>query len=248
MKLPIAVQLWSLRDEAEKDFEATLENVAKLGLDGVEFAGFYNYSAVDMNTLLKRTGLKAASAHISCDELKQDVLAVIEYNKTIGNKNIVIPYIKLENQHDLDEAVDFILKIAPVIRDNGMILHYHNHDSEFKKIKGRYILDLLIERCSSVNLNLELDTYWCFVGGEDPENYLLRNKNKINLIHLKDGNGGHELKSIGEGKNNISGILKQSIKMKIDWLILENDYPKPSGLADLEKSMINLKNMFNFNV
>ena len=48
MKLPIAIQLYSVRDDMEKDFYGTVKKVKELGYEGVEFAGLFGKTGVEV--------------------------------------------------------------------------------------------------------------------------------------------------------------------------------------------------------
>ena len=52
MALPVALQLYSVRDELEADFEGTIAKVKEFGYDGVEFAGLYGKSAEQVKKIL----------------------------------------------------------------------------------------------------------------------------------------------------------------------------------------------------
>ena len=45
MKLPVAAQVYSVREQAEADFGGTMQQLADMGYDGVELAGLYGKSA-----------------------------------------------------------------------------------------------------------------------------------------------------------------------------------------------------------
>src|SRR6476661_1054071 len=91
-KIPIAVQIYSVRQIAEKDLAGVLAQIAKLGYQGVEFAGYYGHGAPAIRKMLDDTGLKAAGTHIPLETLLGDNLPkTTEFNRTIGNKNLIVP-------------------------------------------------------------------------------------------------------------------------------------------------------------
>ena len=90
--IPIALQLYSVRDDAAKDLAGVLSAVAKMGYDGVEFAGFYGHSAEDVRKLLDDNGLKMAGAHVGIDTLLGDELEKsVEFHRTVGNQYLIVP-------------------------------------------------------------------------------------------------------------------------------------------------------------
>ena len=64
LKLPIAVQVYSVREQAAADFDAAMGELARMGYDGVELAGLYGKSPEEIREILDRRGLKAVSAHV----------------------------------------------------------------------------------------------------------------------------------------------------------------------------------------
>ena len=64
-----AVQLYSLRDMVKcgDDFLKILEEVKKLGFDGVEFAGYHGLSAETIKAKLDELGLVPVGCHIGVE-------------------------------------------------------------------------------------------------------------------------------------------------------------------------------------
>ena len=92
MALPIAVQLYSVRGDCEKDLPSVLAAVKKMGYVGVEFAGYYGRTAAELKQLLSDNGLQVAGTHIGLDTLLGDELEkTVEFNQTIGNKFLIVP-------------------------------------------------------------------------------------------------------------------------------------------------------------
>ena len=99
--IPLGVQLYSVRTECEKDFPGTLQTIAKIGYDGVEFAGFYGYEAAEIKQLLDENGLKCCGSHTQLTALSpENFEATVEFNKTIGNKYLVVPWLPEEMRSD----------------------------------------------------------------------------------------------------------------------------------------------------
>lgn len=245
MKLPVAVQLYSLRREMEHDFVGILEKVADLGLNGVEFAGFGGLSAGELKGHLDRLGLKAVSSHTPWDQLANNYDATTAYLKEIGCQHVVIPWYEFPDDEAVHTAVNTFLEIGRKLKTDGFSFHYHNHEHEFTmKADGKTVMEFLLDGCKEVNLMPEIDTYWAHEAGMNPAAFI--REHRPQLIHLKDGKGGHELTAVGEGKNTIAQILDAAVETDAQWVIIENDEPKPDGVTDLARSMENLKNKFHF--
>ena len=174
-KFPIALQLYSVRDRMAQDFEGTLAMVSDFGYDGVEFAGLYGKSAVEVKAICEKYNLTPISAHIPFVEMMADPVSTMQTYREIGCRYVVIPYLTEEYRPGnarFDEVIAGAEMLGKVAKEQGMMLLYHNHDFEFKKIDGKYALDLLYESVSAELLQTELDLCWVKVGGEEPENYL----------------------------------------------------------------------------
>lgn len=137
MALPVVLQLYSVRDELEADFEGTIAKVKEFGYDGVEFAGLYGKSAEQVKKILADAGLTPVSAHVPLDELLSDTQAVVATYKEIGCKYIAVPYLPEDRRpgtEGFDRTIEDIKKIADVCNEQGIQLLYHNHDFEFKSL------------------------------------------------------------------------------------------------------------------
>ena len=125
------IQLYSVRDLAEKDFAAALEAVAKMGYTHVEFAGFFGIPAKEVKAMLDANGLKVSGTHSMLGELDGDFGALMDYHHTIGNTNYVCGLPKFD-QKNLEISVEALNKYQPMLAAEGIRLGLHNHDREFR--------------------------------------------------------------------------------------------------------------------
>lgn len=239
----LAVQLYTLREEMSKDVVGTLEQVAALGYKGVEFAGFFGQSAIELKAHLDRLGLEVVGSHTPLEDLVGDLDKVITYNQTIGNNYIVCPWAKVETVEDLQELIMKLKGAAKTLQDHGMVLLYHNHDHEFVKIEDKYALDRLWEAFPDGEVKSELDTYWAHHAGLIASQYIKEHEDRIGLIHLKDGIVGRPC-AIGEGDAPIQDVLDTARTLGFEWIIVENDNPMPNGLEDITRSMKNIRDRY----
>ena len=246
---PIAIQLYSIRDDMAADFEGTLKKVKKLGYDGVEFAGLYDKTAAEVKKLCDEIGLVPISAHVPYGELLKGEETFKTYAE-IGCKYIVIPWIGAEYLAGGEKNAEFnenVKKFGELANANGMKLCYHNHDFEFQKADGEYKLDRLYSDVSADLLLTQLDTCWVNVGGENPADYIRKYNGRIEIIHLKDfvgsksenmygliGTDGKEapkeatkfeLRPVGCGFQNFPAILDACKEVNAKWVIVEQDSP-----------------------
>lgn len=271
--LPIGLQLYSVRNEMEKDFAGTLKRVAEMGYDGVEFAGLFGHSASEIKALLEKNGLAAVSAHVPLAEMLEDMDKVIATYKEIGCKYIAIPYVEEKyrpGRPDYGETLATIAQLGKKCRENGIVLMYHNHDFEFVKVDGKYGLDIMYETVPAEYLQTELDTCWVNVGGEDPAKYIEKYSGRTPVVHLKDfvmkgkekpkklyaligidddGEQASEedfsFKPVGSGVQDMPEIIKASEKSGAEWLIVEQDNPDKGNteFSAAEKSIKYLRGL-----
>lgn len=242
MSIPVALQLYTVRDETAKDFTRTLENVAKIGYAGVEFAGFGNVAAGDMKKTLDALGLKAMGSHTGKDLVFDRLDEVIEYNKIIGNKYVIIPYDRYESKEQWLNAIERYESAGRILKKEGLVLCYHNHAHEFETYDGECILDMIFSKIRADHLLMELDTYWVHFAGVDPLKYLNKYKGRCPLVHIKDMRADdRDTAEVGEGIIDIKAIIAASEKAGAEWFIVEQDRTRISSLDSARISYENLK-------
>ena len=145
-KLPIGLQLYSIREDMEKDFFGTLEKVKEMGYDAIEFAGVFDKDPKEIKAKCDELGLNPISAHVGIPVLLPDIEGVVKMYSEIGCKFIAIPWASAETDLPGGTAYDEFLKnvkaVSTVAKKYGITLCYHNHDFEFEKINGENKLDI----------------------------------------------------------------------------------------------------------
>ncbi len=233
------LQMYSVRDAAEKDLLGTLEKVAALGYHYAEFAGFFGHSAETVRDKLLACGMEVSSTHTGVQELTDDVIGeTIRYHKTLGNRLIIIPGADLSDQKKLDEFIALTEKAQARLAGEGIRLGYHNHDHELRpNADGSRIWEQLEER---TRLDLEIDTYWAFVGGRDPLEMMERLKERVSIIHIKDGMADGNGTPLGMGQAPAAAVYRKAVELG-DRLIVESETCQPSGLEEARICMNFLK-------
>ena len=249
--LPIAVQVYSVREEADHDFAGTMKKLGEMGYDGVELAGLYGKSAEEIRDSIKAAGLTAISAHVSYDELAGDLEKTLQDYEIIGCRYIVIPWLG-EDRRFGTALYEETLKMLPVISEgckkHGMTLLYHNHDFEFAKTPdGTYVLDQLYAEVPADVLGAEPDTCWIKVGGPDPSEWLKKYSGRCPLVHVKDFRrraDGVDLLALGEGEQDFPTLVKTAKECGAQWLVIEqDDHPYGTPMGDMKKSLNYLKEL-----
>ncbi len=244
MNVPVSLQLYSLREDTEKDFIGTLTKVSALGYKGVEFAGYGNLRAPELKAALNRLGLTPSGSHVAVDLLDNRLDDVIAFNLEIGNEYIVCPWNKYESRQDY---VDFAKKMnewGKKCRDKGLWLCYHNHAHEFETFDGEYGLDILYKETDPALVKAEIDTYWVKRAGIDPIAYIRKYSGRVPMIHIKDMEPETmDFAEIGYGTMDISGITDAAKDAGAKWFIVEQDKSKRSAIESVRMSIETLKKM-----
>ena len=245
-KWPIALQVYSVRDAATEDFEGTMRAVKEMGYDGVELAGLYGLeSAVACKKVLDEVGLELVSAHVGFDALEDD--AQLDDYAATGVKFVAIPWmVAPKNEEELNAAIARIRNCGERCKARGIQMLYHNHDFEFEKINGKYILDTYYAEIPADLLQTELDTCWVNVGGENPSDYVRKYTGRAPIVHLKDFTGSKsenmyaligtdtakedsagkfEFRPVGYGKQDFPSILAAAEDAGAGWVVVEQDSP-----------------------
>ena len=270
--LPVALQLYTVRDNVAEDFLGTLQAVKEMGYDGVEFAGLFGNEPAQVKEWCEAVGLVPISAHVPFDEMVQDIDKVIADYKAIGCEYIVVPYVSEECHPDganFHQMVKDICIWGEKAHAAGLTLLYHNHDFEFKKLEnGQCGLDYMYENVPAEYLQTELDQCWVKYAGYDPVEYLQKYSGRSPVVHLKDfyksgeqegdpyaligidegekkENTAFEFRPVGYGIQDIPAIIEAAKAAGSKWLVVEQDQPSmgKTPIECAETSMEYLKSL-----
>jgi sugar phosphate isomerase/epimerase len=240
----IGLQLYTVRDAMQRDFEGTLARVAAIGYTEVEFAGYFDRSPKDIRTLLERNGLISPSTHIDYEVLGERWPKEIETSKIIGQSYIICPWIPEEVRNQPDgwkRAAEAFNRAGEVSKKAGIQFGYHNHWFEFYPVNGKRPYDFLLEECDPNLVKMEMDLCWIEVGGGDPLDYFRRYPGRFPLVHVKDvkripkrkESGGQDfgdslpgMTEVGSGIIDWKAIFAQSDEAGIKYYFVEHDNPK----------------------
>jgi sugar phosphate isomerase/epimerase len=240
----IGLQLYTVRNEMEKDFEGSLKKVADLGYKEVEFAGYYKRSPKDVKAILDRYGLVSPSAHVPLAAVNTQIDATIEGAKILGQKFLICPYLVDKDRKTIDDYkrhAESFNKAGEACKKAGIQFGYHNHDFEFQKIGDDMPFDLLLAQTDKNLVKIELDLYWITYAKQDPLAYIAKDPGRFVLLHVKDldktpkrgitevGHGvidfktifakaGDEVKHYFVEQDTCPGSPFDSIKTSIDYL------------------------------
>lgn len=237
--MKLAVQLYTLREDYSngEEFLEILEKVKEIGFDGVEFAGYAGLEPEVIKAKLDELGLVAVGCHMRIENYEGEKLEEsIKLGKALGMKYMGVGGADHSIKEEVDKLVDVFSKANERGKDEGIKFYYHNHTEEFEnEIDGKLIMDRIAE-----GAYLEIDTYWSYCGGADNYKYITEHKDDIILLHVKDGIDRHPM-ALGEGNNDLLSVFKAAKDSGMEWLVLENDDPKPNGIDDITRSMAYFK-------
>ncbi|WP_283153462.1 sugar phosphate isomerase/epimerase family protein [Guptibacillus hwajinpoensis] len=240
--IPVAVQMYTLREESEKDFIGTLKKISDIGYHGVEFAGYYDMSAKDLKKVMDDLGLMTASSHIPLDKLLEDLSSVIAYQHEIGSTKLVCPFLapEMRTEEGYSELIRSLNDIGRECSKEGITLCYHNHDFELERLSnGKTALGTILDETNPEWVKAEFDIYWLTRAGENPVEWMKRYQDRTPLVHLKDmtTDGEQFFAELGTGGVDLNGVLNQGDVSNVDWWIVEQDKCKRSPLESIEMSM-----------
>lgn len=220
-KIPFGLELYSVRDEMGKSVPKTIEAVAKIGYKGVEFAGYFNQKASDLRKILDDNGIVCCGSHSPLETIQpENINATIEFNKTLGNKFIIVPYMDPKTKEGWLAMVKLFNEQAEKFKAAGMRLGYHAHSHDFTKIDGVASWDIFFGGTRE-DIVMQLDTSNCMEGGADPVAVLKKYTKRAATIHIKEW-GGKPGAVIGEGKVDFKGVFDVCDHSGVtEWYVLE---------------------------
>lgn len=249
----ISVQLYSVRNDCAKDFDAALAQIAKMGFAGAEFAGYHKYGgkAKELREKLDELKLVAAATHIGTGSLRGDALKkTMEFHQIIGCKYLIVPgdgdFTHPEKSKALAETFN---KTAETLKPAGMFCGYHNHTGEFKKEGDKTYWDLFAERTSK-DVVLQQDCGWSATAGKDPAELVRRYPGRTKTTHFKPmvvKNEPGKKPIIGEDSVDWASVLKACREVGgTEWVSVEqeNYLPGKTPMECTELSLAGLKKIW----
>jgi len=241
----IGVQLYTVRNLMQQDFEGTLRAVAAVGYKEFEFAGYYDRSPDVVRSLLDEIQVEAPSTHVSLAAVREDLDGLIDQARTIGHRYLTVPSLP-GSERDSLEAYSRIAKefnqMASVCRDAGLRFAYHNHAFEFEAKGGKLPYDVLLEETDPELVEMEVDLFWMIEGGQKPLEYFERFPGRFSLCHVKDRTPSGEMASVGAGAVDFVSIFARSDQAGLKHYIVEHDRPE-SPLDSIKASYAHLQGL-----
>src|SRR6266704_2815158 len=205
-KIPIGLELYSLRDQCKTDLPGMLAAVSKIGYKGVEFAGYHGRTAKELRKMLDDNGIVACGTHTPYESVLGDTLKeTVEFNQTIGNKFLIVPSMTAKTKQEWLDKAKLFNELADKVKGDHMWVGYHSHAHDFEKFEGVSSWDIFAGNTKQ-EVILQLDTSNCADGGADPVAVLKKYPGRTRSIHIKPHGGGPEA-VIGEDKLDWNAIF-----------------------------------------
>ena len=256
IKIPLGIQLWTVKGDAEKDLEGTLRKVYAAGFREIEFAGYYGKNPADLAKLMKGIGFSLVSTHAGAGDIAKNGDKIIADAKALGLKYIVcsspgvtpekekLPWEERMKAVDLTDwkwNSDLFNKFGKQVSDAGMVFGYHNHSAEFKKFNGKTAFDHLFSMTDAKHVKIELDVGWVAVAQQDPVALLNKYKDRVVALHVKDvaarGADGKEPPSValGEGTVDWKKVLGTAHAVGVKHYFYEQEEPHTRPILESVK-------------
>ena len=201
--LPPGIQLWTVKEDAARDYEGTLKELARIGYKRVEGAGWHGRTPAQIRAALANAGLEMTSAHYGMQDLIDRPQESLAFAKDVGARYVVASSPatrrKIDDKKPWGEAVKDAMtladwqwnaeemeKIGQRARAMGLRFGYHNHSAELVPYEGKIPLDEIVRLTNPRNVALELDIGWVAGAGHNPVDIIRQHARRIELLHIKD--------------------------------------------------------------
>ena len=247
----IGIQLYTVRDQMDRDFEGTLAAVAGIGYAEVELAGLFGRTPEQARATLDGVGLRAVSSHNGVDQMNSDPEGVFGGAVTLGQRWVVHPFFQSASLDDYRRLAEDLNTAGATARTYGLRVGYHNHAQEFEIIEGTFPMAVLIEETDPDLVDIQLDLYWAMEGFytyNNPEARPLalfeRAPGRFTSFHVKDGfpsEEGVRFADVGEGEIDFGPIFAARKRSGVKHYFVERD----DAASDSEGSLGSAEDSYN---
>ena len=251
--IPIALQLYSLRNECKADLPGTLAAIGKMGFRGVEWfgwGGYFDRTPKELRRMLDDNNLKTCSDHIHMDAFQGDRFQRShDLYQTLGNQVVTLSDLTglkgdRKTAQYWQEAAQRMNELAEKLKPYGIRLGLHNHAVELQKLAGGRLPWEIIFDNTSKDVVQQLHLSQWPAAGLDPVTYIKRYPRRTLTMHMNDWAPGKRELLLGEGNVKWPEVFDAAETVGgIQWYIVEQEsYPFPP-LVSVEKSLANLRRL-----
>ena len=249
-KIPVGLELYSVRDELQKDLMGTVTAVAKMGYQCVEFfSPYYGWTpayAKQVRKLMGDLGIRCLSTHNGPQSFTADGLPhAIELNQAIGSQFIVFASAgKVDSLDGWKRVAETLNQGAEKMKPAGLRPGYHNHQLEFKPIDGQRPIEVLAANTGK-DVMLQLDVGTCIEAGSDPVAWVDKNPGRIRSMHCKDWSPEQGYKVlVGEGVAPWKKLFQAAETTGgIEFYLVEQEGSRYPQLETAERCLANFRKL-----
>lgn len=258
-RVPLGVQLFTVRKEAEQNLPHVLEQIRRIGYQEVEtYAGIYTFSADALRHMIVDAGLRVPSGHFNYDDLETR----FEYATELGLEWMVcsmIPPTMWGSFAGFHAAAKQFNAWGKLAKERGMRFAFHNHDYEFRPLPSQGLsaagtgvtektgYDVLMQETDPELVFFEVDVYWAAQGGHDPVTLMRLLGNRLKMLHLKDRAAGFPItydmdadsghfEPVGKGALDWKAILAEGERLGVEHYFVEQDQSKGPAIDAVRAS------------
>jgi sugar phosphate isomerase/epimerase len=246
-RVPLGVQLYTVRKQAEVDLPRVLVQIRKVGYEEVElYWNVYTHPAAELRQMIADAGLRAPSGHFDYNGMASK----LDYASELGVKYVICPMLPNNMRSTADDfkrAASQFNQWGEEVESRGMHFGFHNHNYEFHPIAATAGFNILMNDTDPKLVRLEMDCYWITQAGRDPIQMLKQYRDRVRMLHLKDRKPGfpasQELNSsaehfteVGNGTINWKAILAVAEAQSIEHYFVEQDSSDKSPIESIRAS------------
>lgn len=244
-KIPVSLQLWTVRDVVQSDFRGAVKAVAEIGYAGVELAGYGNLGAEEAAAAVREAGLAVSGMHVTIDRLRNELPRVAEEATLFGTHDIICPWIAPEAVATRAQCEAFGAELDLIGAEfgaRGFRFGYHNHGHEIAFIDGKSAFEWILGAADPHHVAAELDVYWVHSAGQKPEDFLRRLGARTPLLHLKDGRDGGKQCEIGAGLVDFDAVFAAAEQIgAVEWYVVEQEEYEITSLESARRCLRQLQ-------
>jgi len=259
----VGIQLIVFGKREKENFEEVLKDCKKAGYGSIETAFLFDtYSCQQLREATEKYGLEYAAIHAGFDSFREqeNVDKLIKNSLDVGIKYLICSGVGKGNGHDgFKEAAPIFDRVGKKCKEASLTFCYHNHSFEFEEFDGIKGIDLLGEETDPELVKFAIDIAWVHIGGENPEQFIEKYKNRCGYCHFKDAfikgnppitwNTVLEGKAItwtelGKGEVDLPKAYKAIKKYDPKYIIYEQDVTQIPVLQAITESRNYLKSLY----
>ncbi|MEO1573518.1 MAG: sugar phosphate isomerase/epimerase [Pseudomonadota bacterium] len=222
------IQLYTLREAMGQSVAQTLDAVAGMGFEEVEFAGYFNVPPARLHTMLNERGLSSPSSHVNARELRKNPEALVDAAAALGNRYVTIGWLDPSDRTSLADYrrwADVLNRAGELGAARGLKAAYHNHEFEFEALEGQRPHDVLRDNTDPALVDFELDFFWVAKVGLDVADVLAKDPARFTMAHIKDMDAAGNMADVGAGTIDFAQLLGDPAASGLRHFFVEHDNP-----------------------